>query len=348
MSQNQKPTKKRKAEHIEIVLHREVTGRGITTGLERYRFRHEALPEINFKDISLSTAFLGKPMKAPLLISSMTGGTKAAFQINKNLAQAAEKHGWAMGLGSVRTAIEHPETACTFQVRKYAPHIPLLANLGAVQLQYGYDVDDCRRIIELTEADALVLHLNAMQEVFQPEGNTRFAHLLAKIEEVCRTLEVPVGVKEVGMGIHGDLAKRLFDAGVQFVDVAGAGGTSWIMVEKHRSRDPILTAAAEAFADWGLPTADCIREARQKAPNGYLIASGGLSTGVEAAKAIALGADLTGFGRTLLRAATDLTPAAISRQLQRIEAELRIAMFGIGAADVPTLKGTDRIFRTDD
>lgn len=253
-----------------------------------------------------------------------------------------------MGLGSVRVAIEHPETAATFRVRPVAPDIPLLANLGAVQLNYGYGAEQCRRAVELTEADGLVLHLNAMQEVFQPEGNTRFGNLLRKIEEVCRALEVPVGVKEVGFGIHGRLARQLFDAGVQFVDVAGAGGTSWIQVEKYRAKDPLLAAVAEAFADWGLSTADCVRDVRRHVPEGCVIASGGLKTGVDAAKSIALGADLAGFGRSLLPAAATCDPEEIAREMKRIELECKIAMFGAGIATVDGLKGTDRLFRAGD
>jgi isopentenyl-diphosphate delta-isomerase len=348
MTTEESPIQKRKTDHIQIALTREVTGRGITTGMERYRFRHEALPEIDFSRVSLTTSFLGRPLKAPFLISSMTGGTEQAGRINAALAEAAQKRGWAMGLGSVRMAIEHPETAATFQVRSVAPDIPLLANLGAVQLNYGYGPDQCLRAVELTGADGLVLHLNAMQEVFQPEGNTRFGNLLRKIEEVCRALEVPVGVKEVGFGIHGRLARRLFDAGVQFVDVAGAGGTSWIQVEKYRAKDSLLATAAEAFADWGLPTADCVRDVRRHVPQVCLIASGGLHTGVDAAKSIALGADLAGFGRSLLPSAATCDPESIIRQMERIELECKIAMFGAGIAAVDRLKGTDRLLRVGD
>lgn len=343
MTTEKRPIEKRKADHIQIALNREVSGRGITTGLERYRFRHEALPEIDFSRVSLSTSFLGRPLKAPFLISSMTGGTEQARRINAALAEAAQSRGWAMGLGSVRAAIEYPETAATFQVRHIAPDIPLLANLGAVQLNYGYGPEQCLKAVELTGADGLVLHLNSLQEVFQPEGNTRFGDLLRKIEGVCRALEVPVGVKEVGFGIHGGVARQLFDAGVQFVDVAGAGGTSWIQVEKYRTEDPLRAKAAEAFTDWGLPTADCVRDVRRHVPEACLIASGGLETGVDAAKSIALGADLAGFGRSLLPAAATYDPEAIVRQMERIEWECRIAMFGVGIASVDALKGKEQL-----
>ena len=243
-------TKRRKSEHIDIALEKDVAGSGITTHFEQYRFIHHALPEIDFSEITLATQFLGKPLKAPFLISSMTGGTERGWEINRTLATIAEEKGWAMGLGSVRAAIEHPETAYTFYVRKYAPTIPILANLGAVQFNYGYGIDQCRQVVELTEADALLLHLNSMQEVFQPEGDTNFKNLLKKIETVCKKLEVPGRVKEVGWGICGETARQLVDVGVSFIDVAGAGGTSWSQVEKFRTQDLLRREAAEAFADW--------------------------------------------------------------------------------------------------
>ncbi|SFJ54248.1 type 2 isopentenyl-diphosphate Delta-isomerase [Thermoflavimicrobium dichotomicum] len=333
----------RKDEHIELVLKRNVTSRNLTTGFENYRFLHCALPEINFSDISLTATFLGKKLKAPLLISSMTGGTKRTGEINKNMALAAEERGWAMGLGSMRVALEYPESRSTFQVRKYAPTIPIFANLGAVQLNYGYGMDHCRQIVELAEADALVLHLNSLQEVFQPEGNTRFAGLLKKIERLCNKLEIPIGVKEVGWGIDGKLAEQLISIGVSFIDVAGAGGTSWSQVEKYRTSHPLLKQAAESFSDWGIPTAECMMDVKRRVPYALLIASGGLSSGIDAAKAIALGARLAGYGRSLLKSAVEPTPEHIINHLTLIELELKIAMFGIGVSDIQGLQKTDRL-----
>ncbi|MBM7645433.1 isopentenyl-diphosphate delta-isomerase [Scopulibacillus daqui] len=341
---NHHSTEKRKSEHIDIALTKQVSGRGITTGLENYRFIHQALPEINFNDIDISTAFLNKKMKAPLVLSSMTGGTERAWKINLNLAAAAEKRGWAVGTGSVRAAFENPELSYTYNMRKAAPSIPIFANLGAVQLNKGYGIDECRRTVDIVQADALVLHLNSMQEVFQTEGDTDFSHLLEKIENICMALGVPVGIKEVGMGINGQLAKQLFESGVSFVDVAGAGGTSWIQVEKFRSKDPIRIQAAEAFYDWGIPTSECIVSVREHISESKktLIASGGLSTGVDAAKAIALGADLAGFGRSILRDAAE-SEEALDQTLERIEMELKIAMFGIGVKNIASLKSTPLI-----
>jgi isopentenyl-diphosphate delta-isomerase len=347
MANRKQSTDKRKSEHIDIVLHRDVEGRNISTGLERYRFLHQALPEIDYDAIDLSTSFLGHRLQAPFLVSSMTGGTEKAWEINRNLAEAAQAHGWALGLGSGRAAVEYPELAHTFNVRAQAPTIPILANLGAVQLNYGYGVKECQQIVSITQADALILHLNSMQEVFQPEGNTRFTGLLKKIKAICTRLDIPVGVKEVGMGIDGETARRLWDAGAAFVDVAGAGGTSWIQVERHRSPDRLIRQAAEAFRDWGLPTADCIREARKQNPHATLIASGGLHHGVDGAKCLALGADLAGYGRSLLHAATQPTAEAISRQMAQIEWECKTAMFGIGVCTITDLKGTDKIVPID-
>ncbi|MEF2968227.1 type 2 isopentenyl-diphosphate Delta-isomerase [Paenibacillus sp. M1] len=339
-------TSERKTQHIRLCLEEQVGSEGITTGFEKYRFRHNALPELDFEEISLKTTFLGAPVRTPLLVSSMTGGSELAGRINERLAEAAERRGWAMGVGSVRAAVERGELAPTFAVRRKAPTIPIIANIGAVQLNYGFGAEQCRRAVDIAGADMLVLHLNSLQEVFQPEGNTAFGGLLARIEELCRTLPVPVGVKEVGWGIDGAAAKRLREAGVAFIDVAGAGGTSWSQVEKFRSSDPVRRAAAESFADWGIPTAECIREVRAAAPEAALIGSGGLNTGVDAAKALALGADLAGFGRALLEPAVN-SEERLDALLERIELELRTAMFGIGAGTVAALRGTPRLVRRE-
>ncbi|WP_379157080.1 type 2 isopentenyl-diphosphate Delta-isomerase [Paenibacillus sp. sgz5001063] len=337
-------TGERKIEHVRLCLNEEVGGSGISTGFEHYRFRHNALPELNFDDISLRTVFLEREMRTPLLISSMTGGSSATGAINARLAAAAERRGWALGVGSIRAAVERSELASTFRVRDQAPGIPVIANIGAVQLSYGFGVDECRRAVDIAGADWLVLHLNGIQEVFQPEGNTGFASLLSRIEQVSRALEVPVGVKEVGWGIDGETASRLYDAGVAFVDVAGAGGTSWSQVEKFRSSDPVRRAAAEAFADWGIPTAECIVEVRAASKHGALIGSGGLRHGVDAAKALALGADLAGFGRNLLGPAVE-SEEALDQALAQVELELRTAMFGIGAPNLAALRNTNRLVK---
>ena len=330
-------TARRKADHIRINLQEDVAGKGVTTGLERYRLVSCALPELDLAAVDTTTEFLGHRLAAPLLISCMTGGVAEAGLLNHRLATAAQAAGVAMGLGSARAALEDPGMAHHFQVRSVAPDVPLLANLGAVQLNYGYTVDHCRRAVDMIEAQALVLHLNALQEALQEGGNTNFSGLLSRIEAVCRALPVPVIVKEVGWGIHGEVARKLRDAGVAAVDVAGAGGTSWSEVERHRAPTPRLAAVAAAFAGWGQPTADCIVECRRACPDLPLITSGGLRTGVDAALCIALGADLAGFAGHLLRAAA-ISEDAAHTALRGIIEELRIAMFASGAGSIPLLK----------
>jgi len=335
----------RKSEHLRICLEESVEGIGVTTGFERYRLRHAALPEIAFGDVRTETSFLNRRLLAPLLISSMTGGTADAERINLRLAEAAQARGWAIGLGSMRAALEREQLAATFDVRRAAPSAVLIANLGAVQLNRGLGPDDCRRAVEMAQADALVLHFNALQEAFQPGGDTDFRGLYRRLEDVCRTLDVPVGVKEVGWGIDGATARRLADAGVSFIDTAGAGGTSWSQVEKFRQSDRLYRDAAEAFADWGLPTAWCVSDIRGALPEFPLIASGGLKHGVDAAKAIALGADLAGFGRSLLRDAA--TGGDVVGRLAQVELELRIAMFACGAGDLAALRKPGMLLRQE-
>jgi isopentenyl-diphosphate delta-isomerase len=332
----------RKADHIRINLEEDVDATGVTTGFERYRFVHRALPEIDLDNVSPATVFLGRRLRAPLLLSCMTGGTAEARRINRTLAGAAERFGVAMGLGSCRVLLEHPEVLPTFAVRDLCPSVPLLANLGAVQLKMGVGVTGCRRIVDLLDADALVLHLNPLQEALQPEGDTRFDGLLRRIEGLCATLGVPVIVKEVGWGIAPDLVAALVEAGVGAVDVAGAGGTSWSEVERHRMHDPVRARVAAAFAGWGLPTADAIHLARRAAPGATLIASGGIRSGVDLAMAIALGADLGGIAGSMLRAADD-GPETLDGAITEIVETLRIAMFCAGAADIGRLAQAGRV-----
>lgn len=332
----------RKSQHIQITLNEKVTGESISTGLERLVFVHNALPEIDFDEISIKTTFLDFVCQTPFLISSMTGGTGLAEAINRNLAIAAEERGWALALGSTRALLDSNGHASSFQVREYAPSVPIIANLGAVQLNFGYGAEECRRIIEMTDADMLVLHLNSIQEVIQDNGDTNFKGLLKKIEQLCKTLEVPVGIKEVGWGIDDQIARKLVDAGVAFIDVAGAGGTSWSQVEKFRSNDPVRRIAAEAFSDWGIPTVESIKLVRGEIGERPLIASGGMQTGLDGAKVIALGADLVGFGRSILKEATQSVEDVIEVMKIR-EMELRMSMFGIGAATIQELKDTPRL-----
>jgi isopentenyl-diphosphate delta-isomerase len=337
---------RRKLEHLRICLDEDPQFSELTTGLERYRFLHQALPEIDLDDVSTSCALLGKSLDAPLLISSMTGGIAEAEHINLSLAEAAQELGVAMGVGSLRAALEEPSVARTYQVRAVAPDILLLANLGAVQLNCGYDVEDCQRAVELIEADGLILHLNPLQECLQRGRDTNFRSLLSKIEEVCHHLAVPVVVKEVGWGISSRVAEMLQDAGVAAIDVAGAGGTCWSAVERHRAADEQTDHVAQAFAEWGIRTAESMVMVSQAVPKTTIIGSGGIRTGIDVAKVIALGAHAAGIGSPLLRPAA-VSSAAVVAKLQEIVEELRISMFCIGAETLDALRGTPLLQRID-
>ena len=335
-------TQTRKADHIRICLDEDVQFHKNTNGLERYRFTHCCLPELNCSEIDLSTTFLGKSLGAPLLISSMTGGTEQARTINFRLAEVAQHYKLAMGVGSQRVVVENPQVADTFAVRSLAPDILLFANLGAVQLNYSYGVDQCLRIIDLLEADALILHLNPLQECIQPKGDTNFKGLLDKIQLLCIRMPVPVIAKEVGNGISAAMAQKLIDAGVSAIDVAGAGGTSWAKVESERALNEQQRRLGLTFADWGLPTAECIIDIRAIAPEIPLIASGGLRNGVEIAKAIALGADIAGLAWPFLQAAADSTEA-VDALVQLLIAEITTVLLCTGNATVSQLKHSNAL-----
>lgn len=336
----------RKTDHIRINLEEGVRARGVETGFDRYRFVHAALPELDFDAVDPRTTFLGRPLRAPLLVSSMTGGLQRGWEITRRLAVAAQTVGCAIGVGSQRAAIEDPARARWFAVRDVAPDVLLFANLGAVQLNYGYGPAECRRAVEMIGADALVLHLNPLQEALQPEGNRDFSALLGKIARVCAALPVPVVVKEIGCGISTAVARRLAAAGVAAIDVGGAGGTSWSAVEQHRATTPLARRLGETFAGWGIPTATSLRMAALGAPGLPLIASGGLRTGLDAAKAIALGADLAGFAGPLLKAAATGETETVDL-LTALAAELRLAMFCCGAATLAQLKQVELLVGDD-
>lgn len=330
-------TQTRKADHLRICLEGPVQCAQVTTGLEHYRFTHCCLPEIDYQDIDLSTVFLGHRLGAPLLISSMTGGTEAAHQINRRLAVVAQRYGLAMGVGSQRVGVENPDVMETFAVRSEAPDILLLANLGAVQLNYGYGLDQCRRVVDKLVADALILHLNPLQEAVQTGGDTNFKGLLAKIEQLCAVLPVPVIAKEVGNGISAPMVRRLVEAGVAAVDVAGAGGTSWARVESERAIDAHQRRLGQTFGEWGLPTADCIVQARRVAPTLPLIASGGLRHGLDVAKILALGADLAGLAMPFLQAASE-SEEAVAALAEVLMAEIKTVLFCTGQESLAGLR----------
>jgi len=326
--------KDRKLDHIKINLEKDVRS-ALTNGLENYHFTHEALPELDLERVDTSLKLFNKKLAAPILISSMTGGSDEAETINLRLAEAAQTVGVAMGVGSQRVAIEHPEQAATFQVRRVAPDILLFANLGAVQLNHGYGIDECRKAVDMIQADALILHLNPLQEAVQKGGDTNFAGLAKKIEAICKKIEVPVIAKEVGWGISARTAKLLADCGVSAIDVAGAGGTSWSQVEMHRAPDEFTRELAATYVGWGIPTAESIINVRKAVPDMIIFASGGLKDGLDIAKCIALGATLGGMAGQFLKAAAVSTEKAVET-MKLTKKQIEVTMF---AAGVGTLEG---------
>ncbi len=326
-----KETEKRKADHIRICLEDEVEFRK-SSGFERVELEHRSLPETSMDEIGLSTSFLGKPFKAPIFIEAMTGGSGEGGKINRNLAAAAEELGLGMGVGSQRAALENKELAGTFQVRDVAPSIFLLGNMGAAQL-LNYDFSRFQEAVDMIGADGLAIHLNAAQELVQPEGDREWKGVMEKLGQLCTVLKKPVVAKETGCGISGIMARKLQEAGVSAIDVAGAGGTSWPKVEAYRS------GGSEEFSEWGIQTAFCLKDCREsvKLP---IIASGGIRTGLDVAKAIAMGADLAGMALPLLRPATE-SKEAVKSALERVIEELKKAMMLVGARNLEELRKTN-------
>ena len=334
----------RKKDHITINLNQEVNS-AITSGLEKYHLLHCALPEIDLVNIDTSSIFFEKKLAFPILISSMTGGTKEAEKINRNLAVCAQTFKLSMGMGSQRAGLENDASMQSFKVRQYAPDILLFANLGAVQLNYSYTIEHCKKVVDAIDADALILHLNPLQEALMEDGDTNFGGLLNKIEEVVEKIPVPVVIKEVGWGISAEVAKKLINIGVCGLDVAGAGGTSWSEVEKHRASSKNNKEIASAFKDWGIPTADSIINIRQEFKDLPLIASGGLKNGIDIAKCIALGANLGGMARQFLLPAAESEDALLNAT-HIITRQFSIAMFSVGAKNIGELQ-TNKIVRMD-
>lgn len=334
----------RKADHIRIAVEEDVGFGNLTNGLDGYRFVHQALPEIDLDAVDTGTTLLGRRLAAPILISCMTGGVAKGGLINRILAAAAQHAGVAIGVGSQRAALDDPSLEETFRIRELAPDVPLLANLGAAQLTGPDGIERCRAVIRMIHADALVIHVNPLQEALQPEGTTRFAGLVERIGEAAAAIDVPIIVKEVGWGIAENIARRLAEVGVAGIDVAGAGGTNWGEVERRRMNDPVMVRVAEEFREWGIPTADAVVGCRRGFPDGLIVASGGVRTGLDAAKCLALGADAVGFAAPLLKAAV-VSRRAVDERLRGIIEGLRIAMFCIGAATVTDLAGTQHLVR---
>ena len=338
MDETIRQTKDRKQDHIDINLERDVQS-SLTTGFDEYHFQHNPMPEINLADVSTKSGFLNHALDAPLLISSMTGGTEEALRINIHLAEAAQQRGVALALGSGRAGLDSMDAAKTYNLRKWAPDVPIYANLGAIQLNNGCGIDECKRVIEMAEADALILHFNPLQEALQPEGQTNFTGLAAKIEKICSSLDIPVIAKEVGWGIPVSVARKLVNLGISCIDVAGAGGTSWSQVEKFRHDSEEMIRISSHFIDWGLPTADLVREMHIELPTLSIIASGGLRKGLDLAKSLALGASMGGIAGGFLKAAVNSSEAVL-RVIDEILLEMRIAMFAVGARNIDELHQT--------
>ncbi|MDQ1279096.1 MAG: isopentenyl-diphosphate Delta-isomerase [Thermoproteota archaeon] len=328
----------RKAEHIRICMEKNVQARMTKTGFEDISFIHRALPEISLEDINTSMEFFGHRLEAPIVIEAITGGTEDAFKINAALSEAAESLGLAMGVGSQRAALEKSKLSSTFQVvRKKAPHAFIIGNIGAPQIVGRSDISEIKKAIEMVDADALAIHLNPLQESIQPEGNTSFKGVLERIEKITSALTIPIIVKETGAGISFQDAQLLEKVGVKGIDVSGAGGTSWAAVEYYRSEihgNLVNKRLGETFWDWGIPTAVSVIEVRA-ATKIIVIASGGIRTGIEVAKAVSLGAEASGLASPLLKQAVE---GNVEEELQVLIREFKTAMFLVGANSIEALK----------
>lgn len=330
----------RKLEHIEVCLNESVEAE-VTTGFEDVRLQHEAVPEVDRSDVELSTEFLGRRLDVPLVIAAMTGGHDSATEINRNLAEAAERVGVAIGVGSQRAAIEDPDLAYTYSVvSDAAPTAPKIANLGGPQLVTGYGSEEAREAVEMVDAAALAIHLNFTQEAVQPEGDTEAEGLLDRLSEICDALDVPVVAKETGAGVSRETAERLVDAGVAAIDVSGLGGTSWSAVELHRADgqgDDESADHGRTFREWGIPTAQSVAECA--GVEAGLMASGGVRSGLDTAKAVALGADVAGAALPFLAPATK-DADAVEKRLKVWGEELRTALFLTGSRTIDEMKRT--------
>jgi isopentenyl-diphosphate delta-isomerase len=333
-------TTKRKADHIRISLNQNVQAKHASTGFEDLNFVHDALPEVDRNEIDLSTRVFGHKFAAPLIAGALTGGTDEAEKINTAIAEAVEELGLGMGVGSQRAALEDRKLEKSFAIaRKKAPTAFLIANIGGIQLVNGYGVKDAKNALDMIDADALAIHLNALQETAQPEGQTNFKGILARVAELADALDKPLIVKETGAGIAAEVAKKLENAGVRGIDVSGAGGTSFAAVEYYRAKSRSTSfngRLGAVFWDWGIPTAASIAEVSStvKIP---VIASGGIRNGVDAAKCLALGASMASLSQPILRSAVRGARETI-KTLSLLKDELRNVMFLVGANSVEQLR----------
>lgn len=308
----------------------------LSTGLGRLRLSYAGLPELDLEGVDLSCGMAGRRLSMPFMILGMTGGSALSGIINRNLAVAAQECGVALGLGSMRIALENPAAADSFRVRGLCPDVPLWANLGAVQLNNGCGVEECRRLVEMVEADGLCLHVNALQEVAQSGGDTNWAGLVEKIGAVADGLPAPVMVKEVGFGMNRKLAQKLAQTPVWGIDVGGAGGTSWLEVEKRVwGREDL-----DSFDEFGTPTARSIPEVRDVCPDKFVVGSGGVRGGTDAVKVLALGADIAGAALPFLAPAVESAEAVV-RRLERLRWEMRVAAFAAGAGGAESIRSLE-------
>ncbi len=337
-------TSSRKQQHVEITVTKDVSHKNKTAGFERWDFVHNALPEINYSEINTTTQFLGKHLSFPLIVASMTGGYAEAVSINKQLAELCATAGLALGVGSQRQALENSRHHRSFSiVREVSKDIPVFGNIGATELVHPNAVDSVRRLAELIEADGFAIHLNPLQEMLQPEGNTKFSGVLNSIERLVKTLEIPVIVKEIGAGISPSVGLKLLNVGVRYIDVAGAGGTSWAGVEilrtafKSKSQQQ---SVAKAFWDWGIPTVDALRGicALKQQYVFQVIASGGISNGIDMAKAFAFGADFVSVARPILKTLKQKKLSGTLSLIEQWKMEFRGAMFLTGSQTLQQLQ----------
>lgn len=353
-------TSSRKQHHVEITVSKDVSFRNKTAGLERWEFVHNALPELDLSEVDPSTSFLKKRLFLPIIISSMTGGYQAAARINRQLAEVCAEKGLAMGVGSQRQAMEDDSFHHTFHVvREAAPDISLFGNIGAAEVARLKDASAVLKLAELVHADAFAVHLNPLQEFLQPEGNPEFCGVLKGIAMLVREMPIPIIVKEIGAGISAAVARRLIDVGVEIIDVAGAGGTSWAGVEILRrngsdaKRDSETRAVEESFAssfwDWGIPTVDALRQVtalKFEHPTLTLISSGGIHNGLDVAKSLAFGADLAGSARPMLKALKKGGTKGLKKEIEKWEMELRGAMFLTGSKTIAELQQQQLVLKS--
>ncbi len=336
---------RRKEEGIDLVLKRDVQAKEATTLLECVHLIHCALPEMDMAEVDLTTPFLGKTLRAPIVVDSMTGGAPKAEEINGTLAEVAEEKGFAMGLGSQRAGLLSESMARTYSIaRKKAPTAFLFANIGGAQLARGFTVKQAEKLVSMIEADALAVHLNPLQEAVQPEGEAVFKGVLAEIRKLCSEISVPVIVKEVGAGIGPEVAKKLEGAGVAAINVSGTGGTSWAGVEAIRAaerNESLKASLGSLFWDWGIPTAAALMEVRS-AVRVPVIASGGLRNGLEAAKCLSLGADACGMARPMLESASR-GKEALEKFAEQTLLEMKTTMFVTGARSVSQLRAVRKV-----